>query len=298
MTIAELYNSTAQLGFETSLEDDRRFLYSANRALFQVAQIRPETRSIYINHFPLDNGIREEDTEKFNVTGAEFHCVGAKSYYFEASGIGSYTVDYLIGGKWIPLESQTFDHKATFEVKRGLISGDGYTDVRIKITSNFSFSVKNVAMYTTLTSDAVEDIPSYGEYTEYDIRKFVSDFWTLAEKPALVGNDGVTESNDFCAESGSVIKLHNSAKGVYKIVYNHAPEKLKDLGGYSTNQTEIDLEEDLCTLLPLLIASFVLVEDEPEMANYYLNVYRERKAEVEKRVRNINPVRIYSRSGW
>ena len=299
MTIAELYNSTAQLGFETSLEDDRRFLYSANRALFQVAQIRPETRSIYVNHFPLKNEVREECYDKYNTKIAEFHCVGAKSYYFEVSGIGRYDIEYLSDKTWIPLFYANFDSKSAFEAKRGIINAGDNADVRITIRSDYNFSVKNAAMYTTITSNDEKDIPPYGEYTEYDLRNFVDDFWSLSLPPILLGKDeNEMHSRDFCYDKGSVVRIPNSAIGVYKVVYNHAPRKIEDTGGYSTDQTVIDLAEDLCALLPLLIASFVLVEDEPEMANYYLNVYRERKAEMANSVRNLNPIRIYSRSGW
>ena len=35
MTVSQLYNSVAQLGFEDSLEEDDRFIFAANRALLQ-----------------------------------------------------------------------------------------------------------------------------------------------------------------------------------------------------------------------------------------------------------------------
>ena len=65
MTIADLYQSVAHLGFETSLEDEARFVYAANRALLQVNALRPATSIYMINHKPLENKIAENLKELF-----------------------------------------------------------------------------------------------------------------------------------------------------------------------------------------------------------------------------------------
>ena len=56
MTVSQLYNSVAQLGFEDSLEEDDRFIFAANRALLQVNAIRPVTSAYVINHKPMEIG--------------------------------------------------------------------------------------------------------------------------------------------------------------------------------------------------------------------------------------------------
>ena len=66
----------------------------------------------------------------------------------------------------------------------------------------------------------------------------------------------------------------------------------------SDNNDVIDLDEELCTLLPILIASYVWVEDEPSMAEYYLSLYRERAMDIERRIRNATPVAIKNANGW
>ena len=55
MTIKELYDSVAQLGFETSLEDNDRFYLAVNRAIIQINRLRPKTKVYALSHFPIDN---------------------------------------------------------------------------------------------------------------------------------------------------------------------------------------------------------------------------------------------------
>jgi hypothetical protein len=62
--------------------------------------------------------------------------------------------------------------------------------------------------------------------------------------------------------------------------------------------TVIDLDPELCTLLPLLVASYVWLEDEEEKASYYMNLYRERAADIERKNRSYAPIKIKNIYGW
>ena len=67
MTVSDLYQAVAKLGFENTLEDDGVFLYAANRALLQVNAIRPHTKLLRLHHAPLANllgGIGYDAVEK------------------------------------------------------------------------------------------------------------------------------------------------------------------------------------------------------------------------------------------
>ena len=59
MTVYELYAQVAQLGFESSLEKDedgdKRFYFAVNRALLQIASVRPEAGVCVINPIALPN---------------------------------------------------------------------------------------------------------------------------------------------------------------------------------------------------------------------------------------------------
>ena len=86
MNVAELYLQTAQLGFETTLEDSDRFYFAANRALLQVCKVRPAIRHCLIIHKPLANLIRQDTFSPIEkIEDITYEAEGAKAYYFEAT---------------------------------------------------------------------------------------------------------------------------------------------------------------------------------------------------------------------
>lgn len=92
MTIKELYDSVAELGFETELESERinGFILAANRAIVQINRIRPATSIYKLNHFPLVNKLSESTYEPVckDDEALIFSTDGAKSYFFECNGNG------------------------------------------------------------------------------------------------------------------------------------------------------------------------------------------------------------------
>ena len=50
--------------------------------------------------------------------------------------------------------------------------------------------------------------------------------------------------------------------------------------------------------MPNLIASYVLAEDEPELSQYYLTLYRERVGEIRATDRNAAPAIYRNVNGW
>lgn len=180
MNVAELYLQTAQLGFETTLEDSDRFYFAANRALLQVCKVRPAIRHCLINHKPLANLIRQDTFSPIEkIEDITYEAEGAKAYYFEADGNGVlYLEEYITDtGEWrifgeIPLQSkQIFVPYKGFIKKQGaFVSGR----IRLRFAGEYLYSVKNVALYQYLYGGEVADIPAYEAYTRYDVKKLVS----------------------------------------------------------------------------------------------------------------------------
>ena len=57
MTIKELHDATAALGFEDTLESSAVFFAAANRALYCANRIRPKTRELEITASESEGGI-------------------------------------------------------------------------------------------------------------------------------------------------------------------------------------------------------------------------------------------------
>lgn len=304
MRISELYKSVAQLGFEETLESDTRFFFAANRALLQVASLRPAKRALTIHHAPLSNRVQKNTFSPLQKrTELVFEAAGVKSYYFECDGVGSVCVERYNeqAGEWQLIGRQELrsDSRA-FLAYRGFIKKDGeFIDslVRLRFAGEFLYSVKNVAMYADIYSTRLQDIPAYEPYTRYDVSKLVTDFLSLDLPVVREDGERLRLGNGYDVENGRVVLFPFDARGVYRVHYNHKPDPIKSNGDAVVAEGEIDLDEELCALLPFLIASIVWVDDEPQKAEYYLSIYRERAALLMSQQKNDAPV-PYRTNGW
>ena len=304
MRVSELYRHVAQLGFENSLEDDDRFYYAANRALLQISSIRPAVSSYIINHTPLENLVKA-DTFSPIVRSDDlcFEATDAKSYYFETDGNGVLYIEFLDfeSNVWVIIGVREFTSDRSFVSYKGFIKKDGEFitgRIRLRFVGEFLYSVKNVALFRHVYSNAERDIPVYGPYVRYDVSSLVPDFLSLNSPPVLEDGNCEKLNQNYDIEGGRVVLLPYSIKGCFKVLYRRKPAEIENIGNASDDETVIDLDEELCSLLPILIASYVWVEDEPAMAEYYLTLYRERALDVERRIRNDAPVVIRNTNGW
>lgn len=304
MTVSDLYNSVAQLGFEDSLEDDDRFFYAANRALLQVNAIRPVTSVYVINHKPMENKVQESSftpIEKFE--DLYFEASDVKSYYFEADGNGTMYVEKYDeeSETWAIIGMKNLSADKAFTAYKGFIKdGNAFVGGRIRLhfTGSYLYSVRNIAMYEYLYSNSEADIPSYEAYTRYDISALVPDFLSLNSPPIKEEAEYQYLNQGYDVEGGRIILLPHDAKGLYKVIYKRKPQAILNTGEASDDMTVIDLDEDLCALLPMLVASFVWVDDEPEKAQYYLAIYQERAIDIERKIVSATPVPIKNSNGW
>jgi len=305
MKVCELYKEVAQLGFENSLENEIGFYQAANRALLQVAALRPEVKVFVLKHKPLENKIPtvcyEPCDKKEDLI---FEAENVKSYYFEADGTGTcYLEKYNEAtGNWETknIISLASDNINIFKSYRGFILVDSaYTDarVRLRFTGEFLYSVKNVAMYADIYSENDSDIPAYAEYTRYDISSLVDDFLSFESPPIKDDATFAKLGKGYDIESGRIILLPNDISGVFRILYRHKPTALNSSKNADENDDDIDIGVEQAALLPTLIASYVWLEDEPEKAQYYYNLYKELAYNLERNTNRSAPIAI-TNNGW
>ena len=283
MRISDLYKSVAQLGFEDTLESDTRFFFAANRALLQVAALRPAIRSLTISHVPLRNRLSTSTFLPVQKKGELcFSAGGVKSYYFECDGTGQCFVERwdAENGAWRVIGHRDLSANRVFKAYRGLVKEDGVfieDTVRLRFVGEYLYSVRNVALYGEVFSASEADVPAFLPHTRYDISSMVEDFLSL-ELPVFMesGGEYVRLADGYDVENGRVLLLPYDADGTYKVQYKHRPAPIESAGSASEEEALIDLDEELCALLPFLIASIVWADDEPQKAEYYLSIYRER----------------------
>ena len=302
MTVSELYNQVAGLGFESSLEDEGIFLNAANRALLQVARIRPATRTCRVNHKPPRNLLGDlsfSPTERSEAL--TYEAEGAKAYYFEADGNGVAYLEYFVGGQWTPFKDIPLSSDGlAFKPYRGHFkNGNEFVQgrVRIRFEGEYTYSVRCVAMYATVYTPNPDDVFAYEPYTKYDIEKMAGDFLSLCSPPIVEEEGRKTLSDGYDIEDGRVLLLPRGRAGVYTVRYNHRPEQISDEDSATVSDQKIDLDSDLCAILPNLVAAYILAEDEPQLAEYYLTLYNQQAAEIRAQVRSYaaTPIEL---NGW
>ena len=308
MTIKELYDSVAELGFETELESERLngFILAANRAIVQINRIRPATSIYKLNHFPLVNKLSESTYEPVckDDEALIFSTDGAKSYFFECNGNGIATIEKStdFGETWETLAAvELVSEKGQFEKYRGLIlDGDKpYLGlVRIKFSGDYIYWVQNVAMYGSLLSADPESVPAFSKYISYDIASLTDDFVSFVCPPITDAqrDKGFILNTDYFVEGASKILIPASIKGVYDVVYNRRNKQLSL--NDDMEETNIDLDSELCCLMPNPVASYIWADDEPTKAEYYLTLYNAQVAEIMAREKNLKPVVYRNKTGW
>ena len=308
MTIKELYDSVAELGFETELESERLngFILAANRAIVQINRIRPATSIYKLNHFPLVNKLSESTYEPVckDDEALIFSTDGAKSYFFECNGNGIATIEKStdFGETWETLAAvELVSEKGQFEKYRGLIlDGDKpYLGlVRIKFSGDYIYWVQNVAMYGSLLSADPESVPAFSKYISHDIASLTDDFVSFVCPPITDAqrDKGFILNTDYFVEGASKILIPASIKGVYDVVYNRRNKQLSL--NDDMEETNIDLDSELCCLMPNLVASYIWADDEPTKAEYYLTLYNAQVAEIMAREKNLKPVVYRNKTGW
>ena len=303
MRVQELYEQVAGLGFEKSLEDEEWFYQAANRALLQVNYLRPAISSYVINHKPMKNLVEGSFSPIERSEDLIYEAENAKAYYFQADGNGTVYVERFDTNSksWVMVDVIDLAGARRFTAYSGFIR-DGRQDitgrVRLRFAGKYLYSVKNVAMYEHLYSDDAADIPPYEAYTRYDMTALADDFLTLSTPPITEDEEYARLSGDYDVEGGRVILLPYSVTGCFKILYNRRPRELVYTGSAQDDESVLDLDEELCSLIPVLIASYIWLEDEPDRAQYYYSQYQARASEILARARNLSPVQYKSCNGW
>ncbi len=300
MKVLNLYEAVSKLGFEDSLEDAKAFYHALNRATVQINALRPHLEKYDISKRPLENCIPNSDFAVREVfENIEYSVLGAKAFYFEAMGEGKCEIFYEDEGEYVKVREIEYNDRG-FTAYRGIIEREdgGYPEgeVMIKFSGEYVSSIRNVALYDRLLGSDPERIPAYEPFTAYDMKELSDDFLTFADNPVELDGYRILDSS-YRIEGQSRILLPYELSGTVRVRYNRRVAELSYSANPTEDDREIDLDEELCTLLPLLVASYVWLDDEPEKAAHYYSLYSERTKEIVYRTKNISPG-IYETNGW
>lgn len=127
---------------------------------------------------------------------------------------------------------------------------------------------------------------------EYDLSKMCEDL-DFATLPLLKnGVPTYPEDPRGMLLHGTKLRLPITESGTYEVIYERVPSRFKN---EEDDDEDLPLDGDLCELVPLLVASYVWLDDEPDKAQHYGALYRTAKAEIRKHERIAH---VIDRKGW
>ena len=179
----------------------------------------------------------------------------ARAFSFKTSGIGKYKI---CEGE----REEIFEFSQNSELHRGFLHGNG----QIVFFGDYAFSVYDFVLFDEIYGSSAEDIPTLSGYTEYKIKDFAEDFMAFVFQPT----DDAGRTINGASVRGGIMKIPDGYFGKINLIYKKSPKKI-----IGNPDEDIILPDGCEHLLPLLAASYVWLDDDPDKAQYYMSLYRE-----------------------
>lgn len=255
MTYANLKDAVARLGFEPELEDEAALAPALSRALYTVYTDRP-TEAVARIARPRYTGRLVLESMEHTPGEREVYALDGRAYSLLLSGKGSYTL--RTGGSTV---TESFD--SPLLPVRGIL-GDRS---EISFSGDYSYTVLSLAVYPTLRSGRPSDIPLYTERNTLDLAGAIPDLLSVTGTPKDIYGKEIRGAR----LRGSVLELPEGYCGELIVSYCRTPR----IPSGMDPEERLDLPPECEELLPLLVASYVWLEDSPEKAQYYLSLYKD-----------------------
>lgn len=273
MTLEECRRGTALLGFAESLSDmddtaEAAFFAALSRAVWMADAVRPRVGFLTLIHDPPPNLLTQSELAHAPGGAETVTAAGAAAYTFGVTGTGSCTVT---NGE--TTRTHTWEGESGVRLFRGILAGS----LTLTFSGEYAYRVTGLAVYPTVTSRSVQDIPPYDDRCRYSLTDLAPDAVSLWGAPEILTGNGWETAAAWRAEGRGVLSLPRAVPGTYRVPYRIAPPALSS----ATDPTAvIDLDEDLAALLPLLCAAYLLMEEDREAAAEYGRMFREQAAAI------------------
>ena len=262
MTLNELKNDVAKLGFESYIEDEECLIASANRALSLIYVDRPVSKSAVISIWGPRAILVRESIEHHSGEELTISFTG-KAISFRTTGKGTCIIKDDTGASETVLSA---DSQLIRQFIRGKAS--------VTFSGDFYFTVSNLAVFDDITSNSIGDIPEYRPFREIRPEEYCDDFRAFSSRP--YDKDGA-EIESVKLIDGKICVPFNYRRDIYLTYYKTPRPIEKDFP-----DRRIEISGECEPMLPLLTASFMWLDDDAAKAQYYMGLYRDLAANVKR----------------
>ncbi len=285
MTLGELYDAVACLGFETALDDEvlRRSFYAVlGRAMQSVDRLCPRVRRVAVSHIAPRELLgcfevrRVGDGEVLTVSLPE----GAELVSVSVFGRGRVLLADVSGER-----EESFS-----SVGESLISFRCRGARALSVAAEQDVTVGAISAYASV-SPLGRVLPRRGIC--YDAAVLCPDFSAFST-PALY-LDGRSYLGKYELRGSELLLDLNAPSGLYELECRLAMPRFLPTDDPSL---ELPLSPELAALLPELVASLIWLDDAPEKATYYASLYQRSYAQLRAEMRGGEAQSVFCPNGW
>lgn len=278
MTLEELKNDVAALGFESGVRDDELFIASVNRALGLIYTDRPVSKTIIV-HFDSPRISYKKEFIEHHSNETIAITVKGKGLSFRTRGEGECNIiEENGGGSYVSFSMHD-------QLTKRKINGK----TTLTFTGQYYYTVSNLVIFDDLISASITDLREYSPRKEALPTDYCDDFRAFAGPPKNINGEIVKEAE---LRDGRISVPYEFAGDIY-LTYYRSPARITSAKANLT----IDISMECAPLLPLLTASFLWLDDDAAKAQYYMSLYRDSIANI-KRFSTMRIDDQYGVNGW
>ena len=277
MTPNEIKKEVGALALEPESEvEEGPFWVALNRAIAQVNRIRPMADMLVLHNRCLAVISEHREVQFGGDNTVVLQSSGCACVYLQIYGQGK--IIFKKDGQTL-LEKELINNNQTneYRVVISKYTQNDTADIEVEISGRFAGTVVSAIFYSEKYSDLEEDIPSGNIYNTYHLKNISSD---VGHVTRVIYEDRSgereIEASDFMLPDGKSLWLLKSKPGKYKVHYTKKPKRLT----VDDYEDDIGLDEDLQSLVPLLVCYYVWLEDKPELAQAMFAQYKQMEAEI------------------
>ena len=286
MTYRELLEEVVDLGFDANVGSLTGLASATNRALRHIGRFLPPVTQVILSQRAPVYELREETPVKGTLT---------------ASGSGVMGLSFsFIGEGFLRAEGDT-------ETKERAIASPGWAtckmvfsapqDVTLTLANTKGLAVREFALLPLVDDTECETLlPLWGEMVRYELSELCPEYLAMGGVPVT---EAGAEIRGYAVDK-KALYLPREVCGKIQVTVRRNPH-LATLDCFK-NEAEmdgaVDCPDEITDLLPLLVASYVWIDVEPEKAQHYKARFDEQYAMWRMQQKFQGKMRVVNRNGW